>query len=287
MLCSNMDLTLPENIKKILRDYGVKPSRERGQNFLVSREILDKMVAAANLKKDEEILEIGPGFGVLTAELAKRAKRIVAVEADRKLAKILKKNVENFGNVEIVENDILKLQVTGCKLQEYKYKIVANLPYQITSAVFRKFLNDGPQPAEITVMVQREVAERICAPAGKGSLLSLSVQFFGQPEIVEIVPRSVFWPEPEVDSAILKISRIKETSGANLKKIDSEKFFKIAKIGFSARRKQLHNNLSAGLMIPDGKVWEIMAALGFDPKIRAQNLSLEDWVGLTGRLLGK
>jgi 16S rRNA (adenine1518-N6/adenine1519-N6)-dimethyltransferase len=300
-----MDLTLPENIKKILRDCGVKPSKEMGQNFLASREVLEKMVDAAALRKDDQVLEIGPGLGVLTAELAKKVKRVVAVEADRRLVAALGKTMVDYKNVEIIQEDILKFSISNfqfsnkfqiqnskskildtgyeipdTKFQNYEYKIVANLPYQITSAIFRKFLNDEPRPAEIIVMVQKEVAERICAPAGETSLLSLSVQFFGQPEIVEIVPRNVFWPEPEVDSAILRVSLIKETSGANLKKIDPEKFFKIAKIGFSARRKQLHNNLSGGLGTSSEKVKEIFLKFGFNPRIRAQDLSLDDWIGL-------
>jgi 16S rRNA (adenine1518-N6/adenine1519-N6)-dimethyltransferase len=136
----------------------------------------------------------------------------------------------------------------------------------------------------MTVMVQKEVAERICAEPGEMSLLAVSVQFFGRPEIIEVVPRTAFWPVPEVGSAILRITRIKNESEANLKRIDSEKFFKVVKIGFSARRKQLHNNLSGGLGMPGEKVKEILVNLGFDERARAQDLGVDDWIKLVKKL---
>lgn len=279
-----MDLTSPENIKKTLSASGVKPSREKGQNFLINREILEKILEAADLGKNDEILEIGPGLGVLTVELARKAGRVVAVEADRRLAEALRKNLKERSNAEIVEGDILRFPVCDFKFKNYGYKIVANLPYQITSAVLRKFLEDECRPGEMTVMVQKEVAERICAPAGKTSLLSLAVQFYGRPEIVAFVPRASFWPEPKVDSAVLKISDIRKISEARIKEIDPEKFFRVAKIGFSARRKQLHNNLSAGLRISDEEIRKIMAEAAIDPGRRAQNLSLDEWTSLAAAI---
>lgn len=279
-----MELSSLTVIKLLCKKYGIRPSKEFGQNFLIDREVLETMVAAADLKKDDVILEIGPGFGVLTTELVKRASRVVAVEADRKMANVLREIMVDFKNVEIAEGDILKFQVPSSKFQEYGYKIVANLPYQITSAVFRKFLSEEPRPNEITVMVQKEVAERICAPAGEMSLLSLSVQFYGQPEIVAIVPRRAFWPEPEVDSAILKISNIQGIFAKNEKEISPEKFFRLAKIGFSARRKQLQNNLAGGLRLSNKKIKEVLVNLGFDERARAQDLSVDNWVKLVQAL---
>lgn len=299
-----MDLTSLQTIKVLCRKYGILPQKQRGQNFLIDRNILEKIIKAADLKKDDIVLEIGPGFGALTAELAGRVKKVVAVEADRRLADALRKILAEHKNIEIIEADILKFPISNFQFSNYGYKIVANLPYQITSAVFRKFLEQEPRPGEMTLMVQKEVAERICAKTGKMSLLSISVQFFGKPEIVEAVSRKSFWPEPEIDSAILKISDIKSESEANLKKIqtdfsqvrfdatlvalkkkvDLEKFFRIVKIGFSARRKQLHNNLSAGLRLPSREVQDILIKLGFDQKIRAQDLSVEDWISLAKQL---
>jgi len=280
-----MDLTDLNVIKNFCKKYGVRPSKEFGQNFLIDREVLEEMVRTADLGKDDIVLEIGPGFGVLTEELIGRVKKVVTVETDRKMAKILGEILDAPKNLEIVENDILKIANYELGVKDYKYKIVANLPYQITSAVFRKFLSEEPRPSELTVMVQKEVAERICATAGEMSLLSLSVQFYGQPEIVAVVPRSAFWPEPEVDSAILKIFNIKEVCEKNKEKIDPEKFFRLTKIGFSARRKQLQNNLAGGLRLPNKTVQDILAKNGFNPKIRAQDLSVDDWIRLINNLL--
>lgn len=273
-----MDLTDLNLIKDFCKKYGVRPSKEFGQNFLIDREVLEVIVRAAELKRSDVVLEIGPGFGVLTAELAERVDRVVAVEADGKMAKILKEILEAPKNLKVVEKNILKLQVSDYGLRNYDYKLVANLPYQITSAVFRKFLSEEPRPGEITVMVQKEVAERICAEAGEMSLLSLSVQFYGQPEIVAIVPNRAFWPEPEVDSAILKISKIKGIYEKNKQEVDPEKFFRLAKIGFSSRRKQLQNNLAGGLRLSNKSVQDILTKLGFDSRIRAQDLGIKDWI---------
>ncbi len=279
-----MDLADLSFIKNLCKKYGIRPSKDFSQNFLIDREVLETMVAAADLKKDDVVLEIGPGLGVLTTELAKRVRKVVAVEADRGMAEALREIMADNKNVEIVQEDILKFKISDLGFQNYGYKVVANLPYQITSAVFRKFLSEEPRPNEMTVMVQKEVAERISAEPGEMSLLSLSVQFFGQPEITAVVPRTVFWPEPEVDSAILHIARIKSESEKNLGQIDSGKFFRLAKIGFSARRKQLHNNLSGGLRIPDQKVKEILVNLGFDERARAQDLGVNDWIKLVKKL---
>ena len=290
-----MDLADLNVIKNLCKKYGLRPSKDFSQNFLIDREVLDEIVAAADLKKNDVVLEIGPGLGVLTAELAERVSRVIAVEADRNMAKVLSEIMTDFPNVEIIQEDVLKFPISNfqftnkilnqkSQIKNYEYKVVANLPYQITSAVFRKFLSEEPRPSEITVMVQKEVAERISAKPGEMSLLSLSVQFFGQPEITAVVPRAAFWPEPKVDSAILRVTRIKNESEKNLKRIDSEKFFKVVKIGFSARRKQLHNNLSGGLRIPDQKVKEILVSLGFDERARAQDLGINDWIELVNQL---
>jgi 16S rRNA (adenine1518-N6/adenine1519-N6)-dimethyltransferase len=279
-----VDLTDLNVIKNFCKKYGIRPSKEFGQNFLVDREVLETMVQAADLEKNDIVLEIGPGFGTLTTELAGRVGRVVAVEADRAVGEAAREILSDFKNVEIAEGSILKLPITDYRLSNYNYKLVANLPYQITSAVFRKFLSEEPRPSEITVMVQKEVAERICAESGEMSLLSLSVQFYGEPEIVAIVPRRAFWPEPEVDSAILKISDIKNIYEKNKKEIDPEKFFRLAKMGFSARRKQLQNNLSGGLRLKNKEVQDILVKFGFDPKIRAQDLTLGDWIKLANGL---
>ncbi|MEK7130380.1 MAG: rRNA adenine dimethyltransferase family protein, partial [Patescibacteria group bacterium] len=196
-----MDLTDIAAIKSLCKQYGLYPSRERGQNFLISRDVLDDMIAAAGLKKDDIVLEVGPGFGVLTLELAQRVKKVIAVEQDEILIKALQENLdkENIKNVEIIEGNII--QVKSEKLKVKSYRIVSNLPYQITSRFLRVFLSDEGaetenKPQDMTIMVQKEVAERICAKPGAMSLLAVSVQFYGRPEIVRNVSKDCFWPEP-------------------------------------------------------------------------------------------
>lgn len=279
-----MDLTSVNVIKNFLRKNNISPSYARGQNFLIDKNILEKIIEAADLKKSDVVLEIGAGFGTLTEELAEKAEKVITVESDRGILPILKKNLAKYENVEIVENDILRIANHELRIMNHGYKIIANLPYQITSAVLRKFLENEPRPSEMVVMVQKEVAERICALPGEMSILSVSVQFFGHPEIIQIVPRSSFYPEPEVDSAILRVSRIKNKSEANLKQINAKDFFRAVKIGFSARRKQLHNNLTNGFRLESEEVKDILLSLGLDIQARAQDLSVEDWMRLAERL---
>ena len=279
-----MDLSSPETIKEFLRKNNISPSRDRGQNFLIDKNVLEKIIESANLKKDDVVLEIGAGFGTLTERLAQKAGKVITVESDRGILPILRRNLENYKNVEIIEKDVLSVVNYESKIMNYEYKIVANLPYQITSIVLRKFLENEPRPNEMMVMVQKEVAERICAISGEMSILAVSVQFFGQPEIIQIVPRSSFYPAPEVDSAILRISRIKNESETNLKRIDAKDFFRVVKVGFSARRKQLHNNLANGLRLKSEEAKNILLDLGLDIQVRAQDLSVDDWINLGNKL---
>ncbi len=281
----------------------VFPDKSRGQNFLVDKNILQKIIAAAELKPSDTIIEIGAGQGILTAELAKHAKRVIAFEIDKKLISLLKEKFESFENVEIIEGDILKnIKILNIKYSIFNYKVVANIPYNITSAVLEKFLSAENKPSLLVLMVQREVAERICAcphryakrcgraKPGEMSLLSVMVQYYGQPEIVARVPATAFWPTPKVESAILKIKiRDKE-----IKEIDFEKkFFQIVKAGFSHRRKMLKNNLVGARFIApktinccrgEGainctpiRVEMILSSLGLSPKVRAEELSIEEW----------
>ena len=279
-----MSLASLDTIKNFFRENNISPSRDRGQNFLVDEKVLEKIIESANLKKDDVVLEIGAGFGTLTERLAQKAGKIITVESDRGILPILRRNLENYKNVEIIEKDVLSVVNYESRVMNYEYKIIANLPYQITSAVLRKFLENEPRPNEMMVMVQKEVAERICAISGEMSILAVSVQFFGQPEIIQIVPRSSFYPTPEVDSAILRISRIKNESETNLKRIDVKDFFRVVKVGFSARRKQLHNNLANGLRLKSEEAKNILLDLGLDIQVRAQDLSVDDWINLGNKL---
>ncbi len=258
-------------MKEISKKYNIKPSKRLGQNFLVDRSILKKIINAADLSSEDTVLEIGPGLGILTIELAKRAEQVIAIEKDKKLCEILKDVLKNYENVEIINQDALSYE-----LRVTSYKLIANLPYYITSPVIRKFLEAEHKPELMVLMVQKEVAQRICAKPPHMNLLAVAVQFYAKPEIISYVSKKSFWPTPKVDSAIIKI-----TSNVGFKKsyIDAKKFFKIVKAGFSSKRKMLKNNLSS-TSLEAKKIEKILEKLGLNPKVRAENLSVEDWVKL-------
>lgn len=268
-------MDLFEQTKNLCKLYDIKPARSRGQNFLIEEKIYNDIVAVADLKTDDVVLEVGPGLGFLTAKLAALVKRLIAVELDDKLAEVLKIGLaaKNIQNVELINDDILNFSATNYDLK--KYKIVANLPYNITSIFLRKFLEAEAKPELMVLMLQKEVAERIAAKPGEMSLLSVSAQFYAEPEIMENVPKKYFWPEPEVDSAIIKL-KIK----SDKYQVDEKKFFQLVKFGFSARRKMLKNNLAAGFKIETAEAADKIKQAGFNEKIRAQELSVGDWLKL-------
>lgn len=271
-------MNLFEQTKELCRLYDIKPARSKGQNFLIEEKIYDDILLSANLKPDDVVLEIGPGLGFLTSKLAKVAKRIIAVELDDKLAGVLKTGLaaKNVKNVEVVNEDILKLQITNYKLKNYK--IVANLPYNITSIFLRRFLEIDQKPKLMVLMLQKEVAERICAVKGSMSLLAVSVQFYADAEIIQIVPKENFWPKPEVESAIIKI-----TPHPNFllsKEKEEKDFFQLVKFGFSSKRKMLKNNLAAGFRISHNEAENKIIKAELSPKTRAQELSVDEWLKL-------
>ena len=272
-------MDLFEQTKNICDKYNIKPARSRGQNFLIKEEIYDKIIDTAELKPDDVVLEVGPGLGFLTAKLADKAKKVVAVEIDKKLAEVLKTGLaaEGIKNVEVVDGDILKTPLTP--LIRGAYKIVANLPYNITSIFLRQFLSFENKPELMVLLLQKEVAQRITAKPGKMSLLAVSVQFYAKPELVEIVPKKYFWPEPEVDSAVVKIAVNPPNPLYQGGKTEKE-FFRLVKFGFSARRKMLKNNLAAGLRIGQAEATDKIKQAGFNEKIRAQELAVADWLKL-------
>ncbi len=277
-----MDLT--NQVKKICQAYDIRPARSKGQNFLINPEIIKKIVAAANLSNGDIVLEVGPGLGILTEELVKKVKKVISVELDNKLFNFLQAEFVGASNLELVNEDILRNQKS--EIRNQSYKIVANLPYNITSHFLKKFLTAENPPTAMTLLVQKEVAKRICAKPGQLSRLAVSVQLYGKPQIIEIVEKKNFWPIPEVDSAILTIAEIKNQSAVDkfLAGIDEKFFWQIIRIGFSAKRKQLQHNLASSLKIPAEEVKKILKKANFDPKIRAQNLSIADWLSLAKEL---
>ncbi len=318
-----MNLTSPTQIKKLLSKEGTRPTKRFSQNFLINKGLLEKIIKASDIKKKDVILEVGPGLGVLTKELAKKSAIVLTVEKDKKMVAILKKVLkeEEIENVKIINKDILKLNFESGILSTKKgkgfsklsavggkskkrneshskirqvsaetfdeqirqswkpYKVIANIPYNITSALIRKFLEADNKPTEIILMIQKEVAQRICKK-DKMSLLSLSVQFYAEPKILFYVSRKSFFPAPKVDSAIIKIIP-KEKSAKN-----PEIFFKLIKAGFSSPRKLLIKNLSDGLKLEKENLKKVFEKIKLSPKIRAEDLKLQDWLNLSTHPFG-
>src|SRR3989338_1708781 len=249
----------------------MKPKKSLGQNFLKSEKIAEEIVSAGEVSPDDVVLEVGPGKGILTEKLLEKAKKVIAVEKDEELVEFLKEkfaeNVKN-GKLELVSEDILKFNPNSYNIQPNSYKLIANIPYYITSHLLRTFLESDCQPSLMVLMVQKEVAERIVGK--KESLLSISVKAYGRPEIIRHVPAGYFSPAPKVDSAGIKISGISKNF---FQDIGEKKFFETVKKGFSQKRKMLINNLKVQ------KDDFIVCNIG--EKARAENLSLEQWKCLT------
>ena len=271
--------------KRMLRQFDLRARKRLGQHFLVDGEVLKHITSAADLNPTDIILEIGPGLGILTRELASKVGRVIAVELDSKLAAILKKTTDSFNNVTIINDDILHLEPEALLAEPEKklqavtspYKVVANLPYYITSLVLRHFLEASVKPETMIVMVQKEVAEAIVAEPGQRSVLSISVQFYGKPEIVSYVPAESFYPVPEVDSAILRIGVYHRPA---MTVTDEKGFFKLVRAGFAAPRKQIANSLAQGLGLAKAEVLTLLERSGIVPKRRAETLTLEEWARL-------
>lgn len=284
-------MDLLQKTKELCRLYNIKPARSKGQNFLIEEKIYDDIAAAADLKPDDAVLEVGPGLGFLTAKLAKKAGQVIAVELDDKLAEVLRVGLvaQEINNVEVVNEDVLDVKIQPplfppCQKGSGSFKVVANLPYNITSIFLRRFLEAEIKPELMVLMLQKEVAERVTANSGKMSLLGVSVQVYAKPEIAQIVGKENFWPEPEVGSAIVKITpRPNPLITPSPEGINREKdFFRLVKFGFSAKRKMLKNNLAAGFKISQSEAEDKIIKAGFNPKIRAQELSVDDWLKLCG-----
>jgi 16S rRNA (adenine1518-N6/adenine1519-N6)-dimethyltransferase len=264
--------------KRRLRQSGLRARKGLGQHFLVDEEVLEVITSAAEISPDDIIVEVGPGLGILTGELARRAGGVIAIELDDRLAALLKKTLASFENVTIINDDVLNIE-PGELLKGRKgpvYKVVANLPYYITSPVLRHFLDTVVKPKMMIVMVQKEVAEAIVAKPGDMSILSVSVQFYGRPEIVSYVPARSFYPAPEVDSALLRIGLYPQPAVA----VDEGGYFELVRAGFAAPRKQIGNSLSQGLGLPKDGVLPLLEKAEIDWRRRAETLTLEEWARL-------
>ncbi len=273
------------SVRALLDSHGLRPRKSLGQNFLVDPVALSRIVDAAELSSDDIVLEIGPGPGSLTERLLEQAGQVVAVELDTNMVALLRQQLGNNPRLHIVAGDILKhdpgellaLSVPPYNAPHPKYKVVANLPYYITSAVIRHLTEAALRPAYAVLTVQREVAARIVAKPSNMSLLAVSVQLYGEPRIVARVPAGAFYPRPKVDSAVVRIQFYRDLP---LSGDEIAHFFRVVRAGFGQRRKQIHNALAAGLALPNAVVREALAQSGIDPRRRAETLEIDEWVRL-------
>ncbi len=266
----------PLPITQLLRQFGLRPKKSLGQNFLQDPYLLEAIVRAAEIQPTDWVLEIGPGLGSLTRYLANAAQHVVAVEIDETLFPILEQVLAPWENVQLVRGDILRLSASNLIPVE-NYLVVANIPYYITSALIRHLLEASRKPRRVVLTVQKEVAERICAQPGEMNLLALSVQVYGHPSIVLRIPAGAFYPPPKVDSAVVRVDIYDQPY---ISREHLESFFRLIRAGFSQKRKTLRNALAHGLGLNAQKVENLLLQAGIPPDRRAETLSLEEWARL-------
>ena len=264
--------------KSLLGQFGLRAKKGLGQHFLVDSRALGRVVAAADLTPEDTVIEVGPGLGVLTQELVQRAGRVIAIEADSEMVSALGEIVARSPNLTVIHGDIMQMDPVSLLPSPNAiptcYKVVANIPYYITSAVLRHFLEASRQPTLMVVMVQKEVGKAIVAQPGDMSLLAVSIQFYGKPSIVARVPARSFYPAPKVDSVILRVD-VFEKPPVSVR--SSRAFFDTVRAGFSAPRKQLRNSLAQGLAVSTQETAGLLQQAGIDARRRAETLSIEEW----------
>jgi 16S rRNA (adenine1518-N6/adenine1519-N6)-dimethyltransferase len=264
-------------VKQLLRRSGLRARKSLGQHFLADASVLQTIIEAAELSSADTVIEIGPGLGILTAELVRRAGNVVAVELDTKLASLLKRRLASPANLRVINADILKVDLSELLEGTSHYKVVANLPYYITSPVLRYFVEASPKPYLMVVMVQKEVGEAIVSGPGRMSLLAVSLQAYSKARIISHVPAQCFYPQPKVDSVIVRFDLLPEPV---VKVADMGGFFDLVRAGFSLPRKQLHNSLAHGLGMRQVEISSLLEGANIDSKRRAETLSLEEWARL-------
>ncbi len=272
-----MELTSPKVIKEIAERFGFSFSKGLGQNFLLDPQVLDKIADAADI--DDGVLEVGPGFGVLTKRLCETGKKVVSVEIDRRLIPVLDFTLSEFDNVKIIEKDILKTDVKALICEEFDGKrisVAANLPYYITTPIITKLIEEKLPIKNIVVMVQKEVAERIAAKPGKKDYGAISVlcQYYTNPRLVTIVPAGSFYPPPKVDSAVLCME---VQDKPNVEVLDEKLFFRVVRAAFSQRRKTLLNCLASGFSCGKETLTEILLSVDIEPTVRGEKLGLSEF----------
>ena len=285
-----MQLYAPSTIKKIKEKYGFRLTKSLGQNFLTDKNIIDKIIEGSETTGGDLVIEIGPGIGVITYEASLTARQVIAVEIDRNLIPILQETLAERDNIQIINKDILKTDVNRI-IEDAKaadpeikgVKIIGNLPYYITTPIIMKLLEDGVAADGITVMMQKEVADRIKAAPGTKAYgaLSVAVQYYCEVESVVNVPKEVFVPQPKVDSTVLHL-KIRKSAAVEVK--DRDLYFAVVKAGFGQRRKTLSNSLMGVKNITKEIVFESLAAAGIDSSRRAETLNLEEFAELSNQV---
>lgn len=271
----------PKVVKEIIDLYDFNFKKSLGQNFLIDKNFVDKIVDAADIK-DQNVLEIGPGIGTITYEMAKIAKKVVAIEIDQTLIPILKENLSEFENAKVIKQDILKTDLKGLVDNEFNgesFKVVSNLPYYITTPIIEMLITTGLPCDDMTIMVQKEVAERMVASESDKEYSSLSVfiKFYTEVKVIANLPKSVFIPQPKIDSTILNLKlRIYDEN------VNQDLLFKLIRAGFNKRRKTILNSMSD--VVEKDKLKEAFAKVDLKENLRAENLSIDDFINLTNEL---
>ena len=281
-------LTSPRFLKDLLTRHGFSFSKSLGQNFLIDENILNKIVSGAEISKEDNVLEIGPGAGTLTYALARQAAKVVAVEIDSALLPVLKETLDGLDNVQVIHGDILKMDLNDLIQSSFDnkpFKVVANLPYYITTPIIMRFLEEELPYSSITVMIQKEVAERMAAKPGNKDYgaLSVAVQFYTLPKIIGKVPSSVFMPPPKVDSIVINL---KKRSSPAVDVADTARFFQVVKAVFAQRRKTLLNTLNAANIarLDKEELSKLLRSLNIDPQRRGETLTLEELAAISNNI---
>ena len=275
-------MNLREETEFILKKYGLRANKKLGQNFLINEEIINQIIEKADVNKNDTIIEIGPGLGSLTAKLLENANKVIAIELDSNMSNILKERFCLYDNFELIENDVLKVNLNEIIEKYESVKVVANLPYYITTPIIMKLLEERLKLKSITVMVQKEVGERFCAvPNSKEyGAITISINYYTKPEIIIDVPKENFEPMPEVDSCVIKLD-VRNVPPVELK--NEKDFFNFIKAGFSQRRKTINNSL-ASMGISKEKIKNVLEKLGIDSKLRAENLTMEQFADISNNM---
>jgi 16S rRNA (adenine1518-N6/adenine1519-N6)-dimethyltransferase len=264
------------DVQGLIKKHGLQPNKNLGQNFLIDPHYLNQVTDAGEIVDQDTVLEIGAGIGNLTRLLGTKARHVIAVEIDANLIPILREVTREYSNIEVIHGDILAIEISDL-ITSSTFQVIANIPYYITSKIIRYLMTGSIKPQRIILTIQNEVAERICALSGKQSLLSLGVQVFGHPTIESKIPAGAFFPIPKVDSAIVRIDMFPSPL---VPAEYLETFFYLAKAGFSQKRKNLRNSLSAGTSLDKNSCEQLLQSTGIDYQRRSETLSIAEWQSL-------